>query len=93
MCMHKKVREKKEAIFLRKKGYTYNEILQKVSVSKSSLSEWLKDLPLTKDEKSMLRTRKDSNISKGRIRAATAHHLNRLRRDKVLFQEGSDSKD
>ncbi|XKT75279.1 MAG: hypothetical protein ACJKSS_00615 [Patescibacteria group bacterium UBA2103] len=85
--MHKKVREKERAIELRKKGYTYNEILKEVSVAKSSLSEWLKDMPLTKSEKDLLKKRKDSNITKGRIRAATAHHLNRLERDKVLFQE------
>lgn len=85
--MINKVRERERAIQLRKKGYTYNEILKEVDVAKSSLSLWLKDIPLTHQEKSILRKRKDANISKGRIRAAAAHHLSRLERDKKLFNE------
>ena len=85
--MNKRVREKEEAIALRKRGYTYNEILQKVPVAKSSLSLWLKNMPLTKQEKITLKRRKNANISKGRVRAAATHHLNRLKRDKALFEE------
>jgi len=85
-----KVRERNRAEHLRRKGFTYNEILKEVPVAKSTLSEWLKDFPLTTQEKAVLRNRKDSNISKGRIRAAAVHHLNRLERDKILFQESKE---
>lgn len=81
------VQEKEKAIALRKSGYSYKEILKQVPVAKSSLSFWLKDLPLTRDEKTLLKKRIDSNISKGRIRAGSALHQNKVDRDKVLFVE------
>lgn len=85
--MKKLVQEKQKAIALRKMGYSYNEILQQVPVAKSSLSLWLKGLPLTKDEKTTLKHRTDANISKGRIRAASAQRSNRLVKEQVLLQE------
>jgi len=85
--MKQLVREKAKAIALRKKGYTYKEILAEVPVAKSSLSLWLKDAPLTKDEKRLLKKRKDSNISKGRIRAAAANRHNKIAKDQIVFEE------
>lgn len=83
--MDKKVREKEYAVTLRRKGLSYNEILEKIPVAKSSLSLWLKDLPLTQKEKAILRHRKDANISRGRIKAAAANNQNRLKRERELF--------
>ncbi len=37
--------DKKKAISLRKKGYSYNKIKEELGVSKSTLSSWLKDYP------------------------------------------------
>lgn len=85
--MKKLVHEKKKAIELRKRGLSYNEILRQVPVAKSSLSLWLKDLPLTQAEKEVLRKRKDSNISTGRIRAASELRKRRLEREKVWMEE------
>ncbi|MCA9355587.1 hypothetical protein KC865_03520 [Candidatus Kaiserbacteria bacterium] len=84
--MKKLVQEKEKAIALRKKGLSYNEILKQVPVAKSSLSLWLKDLPLTVAEKRYLRKRCDTNISQGRIKAATAHHDNKLKRDGEIIK-------
>lgn len=42
-----KTKEKEEAIRLRSSGYTYNEILSKVKVSKGTLSIWLRNLKLS----------------------------------------------
>jgi transposase-like protein len=43
--------EREEAIRLRVEGrYSYSEILEQVRVSKSTLSLWLRDYPLTKEE-------------------------------------------
>lgn len=81
------VREKQKAVDLRRKGYSYRDILKEVPVAKSSLSLWLKDLPLTKSEKTLLKKRTDSNISIGRIRAGSALHQNKLERDRLLFEE------
>lgn len=80
--MKARVQEKAMAIQLRRQGLSYKDILAVVPVAKSSLSLWLKDLPLTKDEKKSLRKRKKANISRGRIKAATANHLNRLEKEK-----------
>lgn len=38
-------KNKKVAIALRRQGYSYNLVLQKVKVSKSTLSLWLRDVP------------------------------------------------
>ena len=81
------VREKEQAIALRKKGYSYRDILREVHVSKSSISLWLQNLPLTKDEKTYLKSRLNSNISRGRMRAAASLHELRLERDKLLLRE------
>jgi len=86
MKMKALVQEKERAIVLRKSGRSYTDILKELSVAKSTLSMWLKDLPLTKQEKRSLKSRRDSNISRGRIKAATALHLRRLGRDRELFQ-------
>lgn len=49
--MFAKLEEKKKAIILRKKGFSYTEIIKEVAVSKSSLSLWLSKYPLTKFQK------------------------------------------
>jgi hypothetical protein len=72
---------------LRKQGLTYKEILQQIPVAKSSLSLWLKDFPLTKSEKHLLKKRKDSNISRGRIRSAASNKQNKIVKDKLLLEE------
>lgn len=82
-----KVQEKDLVIKLRKKGYTYNQILEVVPVSKSSVSLWLKDSVLTEAEMSVLKRRKNTNISRGRIRAAASLRRARESRDKKIFDE------
>lgn len=83
--MRKLVQEKERVIELRKSGLTYKEIGQRVPVSKSSISVWLKGCSLTPLEKSVLKHNAHSNISKGRIRAAASLRDKRLKRDQVLF--------
>ena len=46
--MVEKKKEKAKAIRLRRKGKSYNEILEKVPVAKSTLSRWLRDVSLAK---------------------------------------------
>jgi hypothetical protein len=81
------VQYKEQAIEFRKKGYSYKEILAELPVAKSSLSLWLKDTPLTLTEKMVLRNRIDSNISRGRIKAAAAARNNRLERERARLPE------
>lgn len=84
--MRAKVLEKERAIELRKNGHSYKDILLKVSVAKSTISSWLKDLPITPEEKKLLKERVNANISRGRIKSATANRRNRLEREKKLFE-------
>lgn len=49
-----KEHEKEKAIKLRKQGLSYNEILREVSVAKSTLSVWLRDIGLAKVHKQRL---------------------------------------
>ncbi len=45
---------RKKAIKLRKDGLSYGEIKKKLNVSKSTLSYWLKNIPLTEEQKKRL---------------------------------------
>lgn len=81
------VREKNRAIELRKKGFSYREILRTVHVSKSSLSAWLKDTPLSENERRLLKDRIHGNITRGRLKAAAALRANREQRDRILFSK------
>lgn len=49
---------KREVIELRKQGKSYSDILKIIKVSKSSLSLWLKDVPLTNKQKLNLTDRR-----------------------------------
>jgi len=52
--MMEKIKEKQKAIALRKKGLSYNEILKRVPVAKSTLSLWLRGIGLAKRQKQRL---------------------------------------
>lgn len=49
-----KIKEKETAIKLRKKGFSYSEILEEIPVAKSTLSLWLRDVGLAKKQKQRL---------------------------------------
>lgn len=67
--MTQKINIKQEAINLRKKGFSYNEILKKIPVAKSTLSLWLRDVGLSKQQKQQLTEKKLAASLKGaRIR-------------------------
>jgi hypothetical protein len=58
--------EKQKALSLRKKGYSYNKIHKIVKVSKSTLSNWLKDFPLSRTQINTLRGNNPKRIEKFR---------------------------
>lgn len=49
-----KFKEKQLAIRLRKKGYSINEIKDKLKVAKSSVSLWVREIELTREQKKRL---------------------------------------
>jgi hypothetical protein len=56
---------KETAIDLRKKGYSYSEIMQKIPVAKSTISDWLHSVGLSKRQKQRLTEKKQAAIRRG----------------------------
>ena len=56
---------KNKAIKLRRKGLSYNEIRKEINVAKSSLSLWLKYIPLSRKQKERLYTKQIKILTKG----------------------------
>lgn len=57
---------RQQALALRKSGKSYGQIRSEIGVSKSTLSVWLKDYPLSKVEIDLLRGRSEVRIEKFR---------------------------
>lgn len=58
-----KTAEKTLATKLRREGKSYNEILQSTKVSKGTLSAWLRDVPLTKEQIEEKFSKRQKNIA------------------------------
>lgn len=56
---------KSRAVELRKRGLSYGEIKKEINVAKSTLSLWLKTVPLTPEQRERLYTKKILNLAKG----------------------------
>lgn len=78
-----KSREKNKAIELRKQGYSIKKITQKVGASKSSVSLWVRDVPLSKKQNEQLRANKYSNSAVEK-RRQTRLKNERARKQKVI---------
>jgi hypothetical protein len=64
--MISKEKDKQLVLSLRNKGLSYSQIKQKVKVSKSTLSLWLKDFPLSKKQIEILRDKNPVRIERFR---------------------------
>jgi hypothetical protein len=82
--------DKKKAIELRKKGFSYKEIQQHVKVSKSLLSGWFESLPLTEDEEAFLKTRMKERQDKGRIASMLSNRNRRVTREITAFEDAKN---
>lgn len=78
-----KFSEKIKAVKLRKHGYSYDKILKKVKVSKSTLGIWLRDIELTPHQKEKLL--KGRELS--RYAGAKAQQRKRIERTKKIINE------
>lgn len=78
-------RRREKAIQLRQKGMSYKQIRAIVGGSSSSLSLWLRDVPLTDLQKAGLRRRKQEAIE----RTARKLRQNRLARDAAIKREAA----
>lgn len=61
-----KLKEKHKALILREKGYSYSQIKKITKVSKSTLSAWLAEFPLSKSRIDELRGRNPKRIERFR---------------------------
>jgi hypothetical protein len=66
--------ERKEARQLRKQGFSLKEISRKIRCAKSSISNWVRDIPLTPGQIERLESKQD------RARARAANHPNSPKR-------------
>lgn len=82
-----KLQEKELAIKLRSQGLSYQEILQRVSVSKDSISRWCKDIVLTESQKKILTRKTTLGQRKGSIIAADKKRQKRLSDTKRIFDQ------
>ena len=81
--MIKKEREKLEALDLRRKGFSYREILEKVPVAKSSLSLWLQSVGLSKKQKQRLTEKKLASARRGALKKKQ----DRILRTKIIKEK------
>ena len=76
-----KIEEKQKAQQLRKEGYSYNEILSEINVSKDTISRWCRSIELTQKQKERLVNNKIYGQKKGSIIAAS--NKRRIRQEKI----------
>lgn len=85
--MNSNVQIKNTAINLRKKGWSYNEIMKELNVAKGTLSGWLRDILLTEQQTSDLKNRLTDKIARGRLQASIALRARRMVRERDVFIE------
>lgn len=82
-----RIQDRAQAIKLRKAGHSYSQIRELLNVSKSSLSLWLRDIPLSDKRLRELRDHNQVRIEKSR---ETKRKKKEQRRDAVLTKVSSD---
>ena len=60
-----KIKLKDKAIYLRRKGLSYSDILRQVHVARSTLSVWLRSVGMSKKQKQRLTLKKLTSMRKG----------------------------
>ncbi|OGG13476.1 hypothetical protein A3D77_07935 [Candidatus Gottesmanbacteria bacterium RIFCSPHIGHO2_02_FULL_39_11] len=78
---------KQEVINLRRKGLSYREIVQKVRVSKDTVSRWCEDIRLTADQEKKLQEKRKFGQKKGSMIAANRKRQKRIDDTEKLFLE------
>lgn len=84
MCtkIMEKLSLKQTAIELRKSGYSYGMISDKLGLSKSTMSNWLKEVPFIPNNEVLKR------VKKGQLKSALYKQNNRIEEIKVKKEEG-----
>ncbi len=88
--MKARLEDKYKAIALRKKGFTYKDIMREIPVSKSLLSGWFRFLKLSIEEEEQLKRKAKINSDNGNSRAAISNREKRIKREKLASEEASN---
>jgi transcriptional regulator with XRE-family HTH domain len=83
--MNTNVQKRNTAINLRKKGWSYSEIMKEIDVAKGTLSGWLKDISLTSQQILDLNNRLTTKVARGRLQASIALRARRMVRERDVF--------
>ncbi len=76
--------KKEAAVKLRRKGRSIRDIENILGVARSTLSGWLRNTELTKQQKEKLRQKSLAHLVKARLKANEAHRKERLNRMKKI---------
>lgn len=87
MGYYGKIEEKRLAQKLRKQGYSYTEIKQKVPVSKNTLSRWCRDIPLSSLQEKRLLEKKVLGQRRGSLVAANNKRIRRIQAWEITIKE------
>lgn len=80
-----KVQEKNDVISLRRKGYTYREIMKVVpNVAKSTLSKWCNSIELTPAQYLKLKENMETGRDRGLFNTIVRNRENRGKRDELI---------
>ncbi len=79
---------KHEVQELRKNGKSYNEIIKKLGLSKSTVSDWCKNVQLTNDQLEKLYLSKKKGALKGSFIAAERKKKNRVLLTERIYTQG-----
>lgn len=82
---------KHRAIMLRKEGASFGEIAKSVLASKSTVSLWCRDIPLTKMQQQKLKNNMLKTLAFSRLKAAETNRNKKLRKIKKYEEEGLHS--
>jgi len=79
------VQVKNMAILLRNSGLSYSEIIKEIKVPKSTLSYWLKNIPLDDRGRALLQSRLVEKQKRGRFSTSIALRARKVFKEKVAF--------
>lgn len=89
MGYYGKLEFKLQAQSLRKQGKSYSEIMNALSLSKSTVSDWCKDVPLSSKIRARLYANKTTGALRGSAIAAQRKIAARLQITKSLYLDGA----
>lgn len=90
MGYYGKLDEKDKAIKLRKLGYSYSEIKDKINVSKNTISRWCRDIKLTKKQLKHLQKLQKEGLKSGAQKGANSNKQKRIENERALLKIGKD---